>query len=68
MALRLDWRSLLISLLSILAPLSPAPLSAQWITQNSGTRARLRGLAVVNANVVWASGTQGTLCARPTAG
>jgi photosystem II stability/assembly factor-like uncharacterized protein len=33
---------------------------AQWIRQQSGTTARLRGLAVVDKNVVWASGTQGT--------
>ena len=34
--------------------------AAQWTRQQSGTKARLRGLAVVNAKVVWASGTQGT--------
>ena len=34
--------------------------AAQWIRQQSGTTARLRGLAVVNARVVWASGTKGT--------
>ena len=33
---------------------------AQWVRQQSGTTARLRGLAVVNEKVVWASGTQGT--------
>jgi len=34
--------------------------SGQWTTQASGTRARLRGLAVVDAKVVWASGASGT--------
>ena len=34
--------------------------AAQWTPQVSGTKARLRGLAVVNDKVVWASGTQGT--------
>jgi photosystem II stability/assembly factor-like uncharacterized protein len=46
--------------LAILGWLLPATLSAQWIPRTSGTRARLRGLAVVNDRVVWASGTQGT--------
>ena len=32
----------------------------QWTPQTSGTKARLRGLAVVDANMVWASGTLGT--------
>ncbi len=34
--------------------------SAQWITQASGTKARLRGLSVVSGEVAWASGTGGT--------
>jgi photosystem II stability/assembly factor-like uncharacterized protein len=34
--------------------------AAQWTRQESGTKARLRGLAVVNAKVVWASGADGT--------
>ena len=32
----------------------------QWQEQKSGTTARLRGLSVVDENVVWASGTNGT--------
>ena len=32
----------------------------EWKPQNSNTSASLRGLSVVNANVVWASGTGGT--------
>src|SRR5580700_10066616 len=31
-----------------------------WIPQTSGTTASLRGVSVVNAQVVWASGTAGT--------
>lgn len=33
---------------------------AQWSPQQSNTTASLRGLSVVDANVVWASGTGGT--------
>jgi photosystem II stability/assembly factor-like uncharacterized protein len=33
---------------------------AQWLPQESGTDSRLRGLCVVDAKVVWASGTKGT--------
>ena len=43
------------------AALVTSSASRQWIAQNSGTKARLRGLAVVNDKVVWASGNQGTL-------
>src|SRR5947209_5383244 len=35
--------------------------SEKWTPQKSGTDARLRGLSVVDANVVWASGTKGTV-------
>src|SRR5438445_11450690 len=35
--------------------------SAQWIKQTVNTTASLRGLSVVNENVVWASGTGGTV-------
>lgn len=34
--------------------------NAQWNRQNVDTKASLRGLSVVNQNVVWASGTGGT--------
>jgi photosystem II stability/assembly factor-like uncharacterized protein len=34
---------------------------AQWTAQPSGTKARLRGLCVVDSRVVWASGSQGTV-------
>ena len=39
----------------------------QWIAQESGTRARLRGLSVVSGDVAWASGSGGT-CLRTTSG
>lgn len=35
--------------------------AGQWIRQESGTNARLRGLHVVNDQVVWASGERGTV-------
>ena len=34
--------------------------SAQWMPQESGTRARLRGLGVVSREVAWAVGNGGT--------
>ena len=34
--------------------------NAQWQKQNVDTKASLRGLSVVNQNVIWASGTGGT--------
>jgi photosystem II stability/assembly factor-like uncharacterized protein len=37
-----------------------APAFGQWKPQKSNTDASLHGLSVVNANVVWASGTGGT--------
>src|ERR1043166_7139477 len=50
--------------LASLAPLGmtivlAGSLAAQWIPQQSGTNAEFRGLSVVNANVVWASGSRG---------
>ncbi|MCD9188690.1 MAG: hypothetical protein LUM44_19885 [Pyrinomonadaceae bacterium] len=36
-------------------------ITAQWQKQNIDTKASFRGLAVVNSNVVWASGTGGTV-------
>ena len=35
--------------------------NAQWQKQNIDTKAGLRGLSVVNQNVIWASGTGGTV-------
>src|SRR5215469_17408616 len=37
-----------------------ASASGQWNPQKSNTTASLHGLSIVNANVVWASGTGGT--------
>lgn len=37
-----------------------APAFGQWKAQKSNTGASLHGLSVVNANVIWASGTGGT--------
>jgi len=36
-------------------------VSAQWVKQTVNTTASFRGLSVVNAKVVWASGTGGTV-------
>lgn len=47
-------------LLSILLLLG-ATASAQWTKVDVPTTASLRGLSVVNENVVWASGTEGTV-------
>lgn len=39
-----------------------SPLHAQWVLQNSGTAASLRGIhAVGDGRVAWASGTEGTV-------
>jgi photosystem II stability/assembly factor-like uncharacterized protein len=45
--------------LVVLAPL--ASIDAQWTPLTTGTRASLRGLSVVDARTVWASGTNGTV-------
>jgi photosystem II stability/assembly factor-like uncharacterized protein len=48
--------------ISVLALGWASPLShAQWALRNAGTKARLRGLGVVDSRVVWASGTGGTV-------
>lgn len=36
-------------------------INAQWQKQNIETKAGLRGLSIVNQNVIWASGTGGTV-------
>jgi photosystem II stability/assembly factor-like uncharacterized protein len=54
-------RRIVILLLSFLAvPMLGSWSLAQWTPQTSGTKARLRGLNVVNDKIVWASGAQGT--------
>jgi photosystem II stability/assembly factor-like uncharacterized protein len=60
MATRFRARLVSMRLFALTVTLLPAPSSAQWVAQESGTKARLRGLAVVNDKVVWASGSQGT--------
>jgi photosystem II stability/assembly factor-like uncharacterized protein len=45
-------------LIVLLAPLNS--VRAQWKLQDSGTRARFRGLSVVSPEVAWAGGTGGT--------
>ena len=47
----------------VLVVLAANVCSAQWSQKESGTRARLRGLSVVNEDVAWASGT-GATCLR----
>jgi photosystem II stability/assembly factor-like uncharacterized protein len=37
-----------------------AACAQTWVSQQSGTKASLRGVSAVNARVVWASGTGGT--------
>lgn len=48
------------SAVSLLA-IASAPLAAQWTPLSSGTTASLRGLSVVDARTVWASGARGTV-------
>lgn len=45
----------------IIAMFLTIPASAQWQKQNVDTKASLRGLSVVSGDVVWASGTGGTV-------
>ncbi len=48
--------------LRILLPVACAVQgNAQWLMQNSGTTAGLRGIHNVDGNVAWASGTEGTV-------
>jgi photosystem II stability/assembly factor-like uncharacterized protein len=53
--------------LSIVLTSWAAETRAQWIPQQSGTTAELRGLVATSASVVWASGTRGRV-ARTTDG
>lgn len=46
-------------LVALAALVVPVVAGAQWIPQQSGTDAELRGLSVVSRAVVWASGTRG---------
>lgn len=40
---------------------APLALAQSWMPQSSGTTASLRGVSAVDASVVWASGTRGTV-------
>ena len=44
-----------------IALFSPGILQAQWEVQESGTKARLRGVSVVSREVAWACGNEGTV-------
>lgn len=46
---------------------APAAIG-QWVKQTVGTTANFRGLSVVNENVIWASGTGGTVVKTTDAG
>ncbi len=50
----------IIALLAFCAIALAAESPKEWRTLNTGTRASLRGLSVVDARVIWASGTAGT--------
>jgi photosystem II stability/assembly factor-like uncharacterized protein len=45
----------------VLCATLPAAARAQWRTQESGSTASLRGVSAVDAQVVWASGSNGTV-------
>ncbi|QDV36384.1 WD40/YVTN/BNR-like repeat-containing protein [Tautonia plasticadhaerens] len=45
----------------LVVALYPVAAEAQWVSQDSGTTARLRGLSVVDGRVAWASGAGGTV-------
>jgi photosystem II stability/assembly factor-like uncharacterized protein len=49
-------------------PLAVAPAQSPWTAQNSGTGASFRGMSVVNADVLWISGTGGTFAWTDDAG
>ncbi|HXT16102.1 MAG TPA: hypothetical protein VN706_10770 [Gemmatimonadaceae bacterium] len=57
----------MIKLILALTIVAPMALGAQWTPQASGTNVEFRGLSVVSASVVWASGTRGRV-ARTTDG
>ncbi len=44
----------------LLSLLACSALAQTWVPQASGTTASLRGIGVVDANVAWAGGTEGT--------
>src|SRR5437899_8513743 len=48
-------RTALFTLLSTIA------LAQSWVPQESNTKSSLRGVSAVNSEIVWASGTKGTV-------
>jgi photosystem II stability/assembly factor-like uncharacterized protein len=46
--------------LAVMFFLAAVACAQTWVSQQSGTKASLRGVSAVNARVVWASGTGGT--------
>jgi photosystem II stability/assembly factor-like uncharacterized protein len=54
--------------LSFLVVLMSLATEGQWIKQSVNTSSAFRGLSVVNENVVWASGTGGTVIRTTDAG
>ena len=54
-------RAALVGMALLAVSLSGGSSRGQWTTQVDGTRARFRGLCVVDSRVVWASGTGGTV-------
>jgi photosystem II stability/assembly factor-like uncharacterized protein len=51
---------LAVAVVAVLAAV-PLPQQPSWTAQTSGVTARLRGVSAVSANVVWASGSAGTI-------
>ncbi|HKQ77317.1 MAG TPA: hypothetical protein VJ810_26700 [Blastocatellia bacterium] len=47
------------TLFLVLCIIIPQRVAPQWLTQTSGTTARLRGVSAVSATVAWASGANG---------
>ena len=55
-------RPVYVVLAAVVVPYAhPTFAAAQWVAQASTSDAELRGLSVVSSNVVWASGTHGTV-------
>jgi len=54
-------RSALLAVLAFGLAFGGSLSRAQWVSQESGTAARLRGLSVVGPKVAWASGAKGTV-------
>ena len=63
------WASLTLAACQQLAPAPPDPWpGARWELQDSSVSVSLRGLSAVSADVVWASGAEGTWLRTPDGG